>query len=42
MMSGELMKKSRKVMSEVLWIVLILAGWILLTQVVLPKLGVPT
>jgi hypothetical protein len=36
------MTKARKVMNEVLTIVLVLAGWILLTQVVLPKLGVPT
>ena len=36
------MKKSRKVMSEAIWIILILAGWLLLTQVVLPRLGVPT
>ena len=36
------MKKARKVMTEVLTIVLILAGWLLLTRVVLPKLGVPT
>jgi len=36
------MKKARKVMTEVLTIALILGGWLLLTQVVLPKLGVPT
>lgn len=41
-MSGETMKKTRKVMSEALWIILILAGWLLLTQVILPKFGVPT
>jgi hypothetical protein len=36
-------KKSRKKqMAEVLTIVLIVVGWLLLTQVVLPKLGVPT
>jgi len=36
------MKKARKAMNEVLTIALILGGWLLLTQVILPKLGVPT
>jgi hypothetical protein len=29
-------------MSNVLWIVGIIVGWLLLTQWILPKLGVPT
>lgn len=35
-------KKRNPIMETVLTIVLVVAGWLLLTRVVLPKLGVPT
>jgi hypothetical protein len=34
--------KGRKFMSEILTIVLVVVGWLVLTQLILPKLGVPT
>ena len=36
------MKKIGKAMTNLLTILAIVAGWLLLTQVILPKLGVPT
>ena len=36
------MRKLRSAMGNLLTILAIVAGWILLTQVILPKLGVPT
>jgi len=35
-------KKAKKTMNEVLTIIAIVAVWLLLTQIVLPRLGVPT
>ena len=32
----------RRLTVDILTIVLVIAGWLLLTQVILPRLGVPT
>lgn len=34
--------KRRRGMTDILTIVLVVAAWLLLTQVILPRLGVPT